>query len=408
MSAENNQWGRVTEDGTVYVIEDGNEREVGAFPDGTPDEALAFFVRKFDDLEGQVTLLEQRVRSGANAKDLLRNARALKERVTGACAVGDLASLTARLDALSASLNELDSHQAEEAKASLQEAIAFRTSIVEEIEKLSSGNLENVQWKQMTANIDDLFTRWKDHQVNGPRLPKNEADALWKRFRTARTNLENHRRAFFAQLDQTHKEARQTKQRLITRAQELAPKGVDGIPEYRRLLDEWKQAGRAGRKHEDQLWEQFKAAGDVLYQAKNELMAKESEEHTANLEKKRALLDSAKPILQLKDRQEARKRLTEVQLAWDEIGRVPRDQYRRVEDELREIEQHVRTLEDDHWQKTDPEKQARSQGLQTQLEDAIEKLERERDDARQRGDEKAAKEAEEALEARRVWLNALG
>ena len=48
MSAnENSPWGRVDETGTVFVTDRGVEREVGQYPDGTPDEALAYFTRKF-------------------------------------------------------------------------------------------------------------------------------------------------------------------------------------------------------------------------------------------------------------------------------------------------------------------------------------------------------------------------
>ena len=52
-------WGRVDENRTVYVREGDTERAVGEFPDGTSEEALAYFTRKFADLEGQVTLLER-------------------------------------------------------------------------------------------------------------------------------------------------------------------------------------------------------------------------------------------------------------------------------------------------------------------------------------------------------------
>src|SRR5690606_17260675 len=60
-------WGRVDDDGTVYVREATGERAVGQYPDATPEEALAYYERKFAELEGQVSLLEQRLRGGAPA-----------------------------------------------------------------------------------------------------------------------------------------------------------------------------------------------------------------------------------------------------------------------------------------------------------------------------------------------------
>ena len=94
-------WGRVDETGTVFVREESGERAVGQYPDGTPEEALAYFQRKYTELAGQVTLLEQRAKRGAPAGDIAKAVKALSSSVLTANAVGDLASLQKRLDALS-------------------------------------------------------------------------------------------------------------------------------------------------------------------------------------------------------------------------------------------------------------------------------------------------------------------
>ena len=67
--ASNDQapWGRVDDTGTVFVREADGEREVGQYPDGTAEEALAYFERKFTELAGQVTLLEQRAKREGRA-----------------------------------------------------------------------------------------------------------------------------------------------------------------------------------------------------------------------------------------------------------------------------------------------------------------------------------------------------
>ncbi|MGA7149341.1 MAG: DUF349 domain-containing protein, partial [Microbacterium sp.] len=98
-------WGRVDEDGTVSVREASGWRVVGQYPDGTPDEALAYFERKYADLASEVTLLEvRRQRAGASASDLRGAARAVSAKLHEAAAVGDLASLEARITALTESL----------------------------------------------------------------------------------------------------------------------------------------------------------------------------------------------------------------------------------------------------------------------------------------------------------------
>ncbi|HNP16457.1 MAG TPA: DUF349 domain-containing protein, partial [Terrimesophilobacter sp.] len=113
-------WGRVDETGTVFVRTADGERAVGQYPDGTPDEALADFERKFTELAGQVTLLEQRVKRGTPGADVAKSVANLRESIADANAVGDLASLEARLDALQGSVDKLTEEQAAEAKAAIE------------------------------------------------------------------------------------------------------------------------------------------------------------------------------------------------------------------------------------------------------------------------------------------------
>jgi Domain of Unknown Function (DUF349) len=404
---EQTPWGRVDETGTVFVREAEGERAVGQYPDGTPEEALAYFERKFTELAGQVTLLEQRAKRGAPATDIAKAVKSLTASVSTANAVGNLAALHTRLEALGGTVSELTEKQSEESKALVAAALAEREAIVVEAEKLAAQDPAKAQWKQVSASLDELFAQWQKHQQDGPRLPKNESNELWKRFRAARAIIDGHRKAFFAELDSTHKDARTRKQELVAKADALLPKGADGIPAYRSLLDDWKLAGRAGKKFDDALWAQFKAAGDALYSAKSEVDAKDNVEFEANLAEKLELLVEAEKILTVTDRAKAKESLASVQRRWDKIGKVPRDKVKTVEDRLRKVETAVRKLDEDHWQKSDPEKQARSEGLASQLHEAIAKLERELADAKTSGDKAKVAKAQEALDARKVWLDAL-
>jgi hypothetical protein len=401
-------WGRVDETGTVFVREAEGERAVGQYPDGTPEEALAYFERKYVEIAGQVTLLEQRVKRGAPASDVSKAVRTLTSTVATANAVGDLASLHTRLEALSGTVSELTEKQSEETKAAVTAAIAERTALVVEAETLAAQDPAKAQWKQVTATLDDIFARWQKHQADGPRLPKNEGNDLWKRFRAARSTIDTHRKAFFSELDSVHKDARNKKQELVDKAEALAPKGADGIPAYRSLLDDWKAAGRAGKKFDDALWAKFKAAGDALYSAKSEIDAQDNVEFEGNLTLKLELLTEAEQLLTETDRVKAKNTLAALQNRWDKIGKVPRDKVKTVEDRLRKVETHVRKLDEDHWQKSNPEKQARTDGFSSQLLDAIAKLESELADAKKGGDKKKIADAQEALDARKLWLGALG
>ncbi len=407
MTGEQTPWGRVDETGTVFVREGDSERAVGQYPDGTTEEALAYFQRKYSELAGQVTLLEQRVKRGTAGSDVAGTIAALKTSIASARAVGDLAALKARLDALDGAVGELTEKQTADAKAALDAAIAERTAIVLEAETLAAQDPAKAQWKQVSATLDEIFARWQKQQHNGPRLPKAESNDLWKRFRAARTTIETHRKAFFAQLDSGHREARDKKQALVDKAEALVPQGSAGIPAYRNLLDEWKASGRAGKKFDDALWAKFKAAGDALFAAKSEQDTKDDAEFSANLELKLALLSEAEPLLTATDRSEARRKLIVIEEKWDKIGKVPRDKVKSTEDRLRKVEAAVRKLEEDSWQRSNPERQARSEGLAKQLEESIDKLEKELAQAHTSGDARKIAQAQEALDARKVWLDAL-
>ncbi|GAB3631576.1 DUF349 domain-containing protein [Microbacterium shaanxiense] len=408
-AADSADWGRVTEDGTVEVREGDEWRVVGQYPDGTSEEALAYYVRKFDDLAFKVHTLEQRHQSGgASASDLTTQARHLVDEVTGAAAVGDLASLRSRLDALTATLAEASAAEAQQAKELVDAAIAERTVLVESIEQIAARDLSKVQWKQVTEEVTALFDAWQTQQQSGPRLPKGISQQLWKRFRDARSVVDKSRRAFYSELDETHKAARDRKAQLIERAEALAPKGVDGIPAYRALLDEWKASGRAGRKADDALWARFKAAGDALYAARAEQSAAEEAESAPKIEAREALLEEAKAVADEPNIKQARALLTRIQRQWDDVGRIfPRDRERALDDKLRTIEQALKSREEVDWKRNNPETKARANDMSQQLLDAIEKLEGEKAAAEKAGDKKAAKEAADALEARRAWLNAL-
>ncbi len=400
-------WGRVDETGTVYVREASGERIVGQFPDGTAEEALAYFERKYVELAGQVTLLEQRVKRGAPAADVAKAMRTLSASVVTANAVGNLEALQTRLAALSGTVSELTEKQSEESKALVAAALTEREALVVEAETLASQDPDKAQWKQVSAALDDIFARWQVHQSDGPRLPKNEANELWKRFRAARATIDGHRKAFFAELDSVHKQARAQKQALVERAEALVSKGADGIPTYRTLLDEWKAAGRAGKKLDDALWAKFKAAGDVLYSAKGEIDAQDDLEFGANLELKLELLKEAEPLVDESDRVKAKDALLSIQKRWDKIGKVPRDQVKVIEDRLRKVETAVRKLDEDHWLKSNPERQQRSDGFLDQLTEAIAKLEAELAAAKAGGEATKVAKAQEALDARKAWLGAL-
>ena len=115
MAQSETTFGRVDADGTVWV-KDGDWRSVGQVVDVSADEALAFYVTRFTELASQVTLLEQRSKAGASARDLLAAIEKLVVALTDAHAVGDLNALRLRVGVVAESIAGLKDKQDAENK----------------------------------------------------------------------------------------------------------------------------------------------------------------------------------------------------------------------------------------------------------------------------------------------------
>lgn len=402
-------FGRADENGTVYVSVQGTEYECGQFPDATPDEALAYFARKFDDAEAQVALLEQRIAAKAPAGDMRKTVDHVREQVDAHTMVGDLTDLSTRLDTLEDAIKVAVDREREEAKAAKAQQLAHRTAIVEAAEEVAAQDPAKTQWKHSSARMAELFSQWQDHQRSGGRLPKSDEDALWKRFRKARTTFDRHRKAFFSSLDETNAKAKRVKEGLIKEAEALSSSTEWGetAGKYRELMDRWKEAPRASRKEDDALWARFRAAQDVFFSARTAANERIDQEYAGNLTVKEQLLAEAKQILPVKDLDAAKKQLASVQQRWEEAGKVPRAHMRRVENELRAVEDAVKKAEDDRWRRTDPETKARSNSMLSQLENKIADQRAALEAARAGGNTKKAASLEKDLATSEQWLATL-
>lgn len=403
------KFARVTEDGHVFVIIDGAEFPVGQYPDASQEEALGYFVRKYDDALSQLMLLEQRVVAKAPAGELGKAVQALSATVAERHMVGDIPALESRLEDVRVAVESLNAEQRKAHDEARAEQLAARESIVEQAEAMAGKRPEQIQWKTASASMNELFEQWKASQRSSVRLPRATEDALWKRFRAARTTFDRHRRAYFSQLDSTNASAKAVKEELIARAEALqsSTDWAATAAEYRKLMDEWKKSRRASRKDDDQLWSRFRAAQDVFFQARAAQNAKIDEEYSQNLVVKEALLEEARALLPIKDLATAKAKLDSIRDRWEAAGKVPRNDLQRIESALRQVEDAVKGAEDEQWRRSNPETKARSNSMLSQLQDTIAALEDDLAAAQAKGNAKQIAAAQEALDARRMWLNTL-
>ncbi len=400
MGTASDPWGRVAEDGTVYVRTADGEREIGSWQAGSPDEALAFFKRKFDALETEISLLEQRMSStDLSAGQAKTTIARLTAAVTDAHAIGDLDGLKSRL----AALGDTIEHRREEHKAAREqartEAHEAKERIVAEAERLAA---EATHWKASGERMRQLLEEWK----TAPRGDRAAEAALWKRLSAARNAFAKRRKAYFATLEEEREGIKARKEELVRAAEELSISTDWGATAtaYRELMRSWKQAGRADRGAEDELWTRFKSAQDAFFKARSEVLDAKDRELREHVVVKEQLLAEAEKLLPVTDARAARSAMRGILERWERAGAVPRDSQERLEGGLRKIDETLRKAEDSHWRRTNPEALSRARGTVEQIRSAIAQLEGQLAKAQAKGDQKAQQQAREAIDARKTWL----
>ncbi|MEU4998876.1 DUF349 domain-containing protein [Streptomyces sp. NPDC021622] len=394
-------WGRVDETGTVYVRKaDGSEREVGSWKAGSPDEALAYFERKYDGLVVEIGLLERRVKTtDLSAKDAMTAIDHLRQQVDEAHAVGDLDALSTRLDKLVETVEaRREERKVQKAKQS-DEARHAKEALVVEAEELA----QSEQWRAAGERLRALVDTWKGL----PRLDRKSDDELWHRFSHARSAFSKRRKAHFASLDAQREEARKTKERLVGEAEALSG-STDWGPtaaRYRDLMTEWKAAGRAQREHEDDLWNRFRGAQDVFFAARSAVFAERDAEQTENLKLKEELAEEAEKLVPVKDLKSARAAFRSINERWEAIGHVPRDARPKVEGRMHAVERALQDSEEAEWRRTNPEARARAEGLTGQLQAAVDKLTEQIEKARTAGNNAKADKLQKELDGRQALLD---
>jgi hypothetical protein len=248
----------------------------------------------------------------------------------------------------------------------------------------------------------ELLEEWKA----APHAERAAEAVLWKRLSAARNAFTKRRKAYFANLEAEREDVRARKEKLCADAEELSGSTEWGptATAFRELMRQWKEAGRADRDSEAELWKRFRAAQDKFFTARAEVFSAKDAALREHAEAKEQLLTQAQALLPVTDIRAARSALRGIQEKWEQIGAVPRDSREHLESGLRRVEDALRKAEETQWRRSNPEALARAEGTVAQLRSTIAQLEQQLARARDRGDARAERTAEEALTARRAWL----
>jgi hypothetical protein len=393
------EWGRVDDDGTVYVKTADGERSVGQYPAGTPEEAMKFFTERYAALAFEVELLEKRVRSGVlSPEEANESVQTVLGQVTNANAVGDLAALAARLEGLSPVIEQQRESRKIEKAQRVAESKVQKERLVAEAERIAEGN----DWRHGANKLRELLDQWKSL----PRIDRASDDALWRRFSGARTAYTRRRKVHFAEQDEKREGARVIKEKLAKEAEELADSTEWGptAGRYRDLMRQWKAAGPARKDIDDELWKRFRGAQDQFFGARDAANAALDAEFAANAEVKEQLLVEAEALLPVSDIEAAKRAFRDIADRWDAAGKVPRERMKELEGRIRKVEQEIRGVEEEQWRRSDPEKSARADDMVAKLESAIATVEADLEKARAAGNDKKVKELEDNLASRQSFL----
>ena len=398
-------FGRVDEEGRVWVKDGEAERQIGQFPAEVPENPLNIYVRRYLDIAAQISLFAERLPRLAE-REIDQTMKSLREQVREPAAVGDLPALREKVAQLQEKADKRKEEAARQRAEAKEDARKSREQVVVRAEEIAAQDSARTQWKHSGQELRDLLDEWKRLQHAGPRIDRGVEDELWKRFAAARSTFDKKRRAFFTELDATQAQAKAAKEKLIAEAEALSDSTNWGetTRAYRDLMTRWKAAGRASRREDDALWQRFHRAQQKFFDARNAQNEAVSALEGENLAKKEALLIKAEALKELTDADEIKSRLRPLQEQWDEIGHVPRADIDRVERRMRAVEDHLRGLEEEIWRKSNPETKARAEGMAGQLKDLIDQIKAEIAQAEADGDSKKAEELQESLKAREAWL----
>ena len=226
-----------------------------------------------------------------------------------------------RFKAASTVINKKHQQHFEELRAKEEENLAKKTALCEQAEAIASGEKKSsADWEKLTKDMMALQAEWKTIGF----APQKMNVKIFDRFRAACDTFFNAKTEYFKEIKEAYKANAEKKRALIEKAVALKDS-----TEWRSTSDklialqkEWKKVGPVPRKQGDQLWEEFLAACNHFFEARNAAGAGQRGEEYANLEKKQQVIARIEALLDAPQEglQEELQKLTE---EYNGIGHVP-------------------------------------------------------------------------------------
>ena len=203
-----------------------------------------------------------------------------------------------------------------------EENLAKKTAICETIEAFDLEGLKTfAEWNALSEKIIALQAEWKTIGY----APQKMNTKIFERFRGACDAFFTRKNEYFQSVRENLNQTYALKLELVEQAEALKD-STDWKATSDKLVElqkKWKEIGTVPKKYSDQIWERFNTACDTFFAAKKEANKDAHSEQTANLEKKRAIIDALAAIVPEEFEGDLRSKLREAQDEWNQIGHVP-------------------------------------------------------------------------------------
>ncbi|MFC0181432.1 protein of unknown function [Pseudarcicella hirudinis] len=219
--------------------------------------------------------------------------------------------------------------QLETQKAEFEQNYKLKASIAELVEPFTSFNSSSInEWNDRTKALLALQDQW--NSVKGG-MPREEGKSLSNKFWSDIKTFFKNKGEFFVQLEAKREENLKAKEQLIEAVEALVASGEDSAEATNKVIQlqkDWKGIGHVPEKQKDSIYERFKNACDIFFNAKRAKNQEVEKEFEANLEKKTALCDQIEA--EAKEGAEVGK-LAEFKAQWSAIGYVPKKDMQNIQ-----------------------------------------------------------------------------
>ena len=226
-----------------------------------------------------------------------------------------------RFKAASTVINKRHQQHFEELRSREEENLAKKTALCEQVEAIcAEENKGSGDWERRTKQIIDLQTEWKTIGF----APQKMNVKIFERFRAACDDFFGRKAQYFRSLKDTFKENAEKKRALVEKAKELQD-STDWKSTSDKLINlqkEWKTIGMVPKKLGDQLWEEFLAACNKFFEARNAAGANTRSDERENLDKKRSIIEQLKAAAE-EAGDNLQQRVQQLVEEYQQVGHVP-------------------------------------------------------------------------------------